>query len=56
MLRETNSSKGFVRQPGVAVQAFNPSTSEAEEGGSESEATLVYRVNSRMAKATQKNS
>jgi hypothetical protein len=38
------------------VHAFNPSTWEAEAGGSlESEASLVYRVSSRTARATQRN-
>jgi hypothetical protein len=38
------------------VHAFNPSTQEAEAGGFlEFEASLVYRVSSRTARATQKN-
>jgi hypothetical protein len=41
------------------VHAFNPSTWEAEAGGflgiSEFEASLVYRVSSRTARATQRN-
>jgi hypothetical protein len=44
----------------VVVHAFNPSTQEAEVGGgiSEFEASLVYRVTSRIcvARATQRNS
>jgi hypothetical protein len=37
------------------VHAFNPSTQEAEAGGfSEFEASLVYRVSSRIARATQR--
>jgi hypothetical protein len=40
----------------VVVHTFNPSTWEAEAGGSlEFEASLVYRVSSRTARATQKN-
>jgi hypothetical protein len=40
----------------VVTRAFNPSTQEAEAGRSlEFEATLVYRVNSRTARATQRN-
>jgi hypothetical protein len=40
----------------VVVHAFNPSTQEAEAGGSlEFEASLVYRVSSRTARATQRN-
>jgi hypothetical protein len=38
----------------VVVHAFNPSTQEAEAGRSEFEASLVYRVSSRIARATQK--
>jgi hypothetical protein len=37
------------------VHAFNPSTWEAEAGGSEFEASLVYRVSSRTARTTQRN-
>jgi hypothetical protein len=36
----------------VVVHAFNPSTLEAE---SEFEASLVYKVSSRTARATQRN-
>jgi hypothetical protein len=40
----------------VVAHAFNPSTWEAETGGiSEFEASLVYRVSSRTARATQRN-
>jgi hypothetical protein len=40
----------------VVVHAFNPSTWEAEAGGfSEFEASLVYRVRSKTARATQRN-
>jgi hypothetical protein len=37
----------------VVAHAFNPSTREAEAG--EFEATLVYRVSSRTARAIQRN-
>jgi hypothetical protein len=40
----------------VVAHAFNPSTQEAEAGRSlEFEASLVYRVSSRTAKATHRN-
>jgi hypothetical protein len=40
----------------VVAHVFNPSTWEAEVGGSqEFEASLVYRVSSRTARATQRN-
>jgi hypothetical protein len=40
----------------VVAHAFNPSTQEAEAGWiSEFEASLVYRVSSRKARATQRN-
>jgi hypothetical protein len=39
----------------VVAQAFNPSTWEAEAGGFEFKASLVYRVSSRTARATQRN-
>jgi hypothetical protein len=46
MIKTTNQ-----KQPG-----FNPSTQEAEAGRNlEFEASLVYRVSSRTAKATQRN-
>jgi hypothetical protein len=32
--------------------SFNPSTQEAEAGGAEVNATLVYRMNSRIARAS----
>jgi hypothetical protein len=45
----------FKNQPAVVMPAFNPSTWEAETSGSlKFEASLVYRVNSRTAKATQR--
>lgn len=37
---------------GVVVYAFHFRTQEAEAGGSEFEANLVYKVNSRTARAT----
>jgi hypothetical protein len=39
----------------VVAHAFNLSTWEAEAGGFELEASLVYRVSSRTARATQRN-
>jgi hypothetical protein len=40
----------------VVAHAFNPSTWEAEAGGFlSSEASLVYKVSSRTARATQRN-
>ena len=39
----------------VVAHAFNPITWEAEAGISEFEASLVYRVSSRTARATQRN-
>jgi hypothetical protein len=39
----------------MVAHAFNPSTREAEAGGFEFGASLVYRVNSRTARATQRN-
>ena len=39
----------------VVAHAFNPSTWEAEAGGSEFEASLVYRVSSRTARVIQRN-
>jgi hypothetical protein len=37
------------------AHAFNPSTLEAEAGRSEFEASLVYRMSFRIARATQRN-
>jgi hypothetical protein len=37
----------------VVAHAFNPSTWEAEAGSSEFEASLVYRVSARTARATR---
>jgi hypothetical protein len=40
----------------VVAHAFNPSTQEAEAGGTlEFEASVVYKVSSRTARAIQKN-
>jgi hypothetical protein len=39
----------------VVAHAFNLSTQEAEAGRFEFEASLVYRVSSRTARATQRN-
>jgi hypothetical protein len=48
--------KNLQKQPGVVAHTFNPSTREAEIGWiSEFEASLVYRVSSRTARATQRN-
>jgi hypothetical protein len=41
--------------PGVVAHAFDPSTREAEAGGFRVEASLVYKVSSRTARATQRN-
>jgi hypothetical protein len=43
------------KEPGMVGHAFNPSTREAEAGGFEFEGSLVYRVSSRTATATQRN-
>jgi hypothetical protein len=39
----------------VVAHAFNPSSREAEASGFEFEASLVYKVSSRTARAIQKN-
>ena len=39
----------------MVVHTFDPRTQEAEAGGSEFEASLVYTVSSKTAKATQRN-
>jgi hypothetical protein len=44
-----------VRSKAVVVLAFNPSTWEADRPISEFETSLVYRVSSRTARATQRN-
>jgi hypothetical protein len=44
------------RSPGVVAHAFNPSIREAEAGGFlSSEASMVYKVSSRTARAIQRN-
>ena len=45
---ETLKFRGWV----AVVQSFNLSTQKAEEGRSESEASLVYRVSSRTTSTT----
>jgi hypothetical protein len=51
-----NSFDRNVLWPGVVVHAFSPSTWEAETGKiSEFEASLVYKVSSRTARAIQRN-
>jgi hypothetical protein len=42
-------------KPGVVAHTFDPSTWEAETGGFLSSRSLVYRVSSRTARATQRN-
>ena len=39
----------------MVVHAFNPSTREAQAGGFELKASLVYRVIPRTARAIQRN-
>jgi hypothetical protein len=59
--KSCNDFQLWVKSPGLKpkVQArhvFNASTKEAEAGGiSEFETSLVYRVNFRTARATQRN-
>jgi hypothetical protein len=51
-----NKFKNASSEPGVVAHAFNPSTQEAEAGGFlSSEASLVYKMSSRTARATQRN-
>jgi hypothetical protein len=40
----------------IALRTFNPSPQEAEAGGTEFKASLVYRVSFRTAGATLRNS
>jgi hypothetical protein len=47
--------KSISQSPGVVAHTFNPSTREAERQASEFEASLVYKVSSRTARATQRN-
>jgi hypothetical protein len=50
------SSSSTLGWLGGGAAAFNPSTKETEAGESEFGAGLVYRVSSRTARATQRNS
>jgi hypothetical protein len=52
---EDHEIRSNLVKPGVVVHAFNPSTWEAEAGEYEFEASLVYRVSSRTARAIQRN-
>jgi hypothetical protein len=54
--KKTKPKQNKSPEPGVVVHTFNPSTREAEAGGSlEFEASLVYKVSSRTARAIQRN-
>ena len=44
-----------MKESKVVAHAFNPRTREAEAGGFEFKASLVYRVSSRTARAAQRN-
>ena len=52
---ETFSQLKAIPKLGVVAHAFNPSTWEAEADQFEFEASLVYRVSSRKARAIQRN-
>jgi hypothetical protein len=53
---KTLVSQVFCLHPGVVEHAFYPTTREEEAGRvSEFKASLVYRVSSRTARATQRN-
>jgi hypothetical protein len=55
-LKKEKANKIITTGRTVVAHAFNPSTWEAEAGGFLSyEASLVYRVSSRTARATQRN-
>jgi hypothetical protein len=41
--------------PSMVMNSFNPSIPEAEAGGPEFKASLVYRMGSRTARATERN-
>jgi hypothetical protein len=45
----------FSLKPDMVVHALNPSSREAEAGGFEFKASLVYKVSSRTARAIQRN-
>jgi hypothetical protein len=45
----------FLKIQVVVVHTFNSNSREAEAGRSQFKASLVYRVSSRIAKATQRN-
>jgi hypothetical protein len=48
--------KNIIHKAGMVAHAFSPSTRESEAGGFlSSKASLVYRVSSRTARATQRN-
>jgi hypothetical protein len=48
-------NKNVYSSPVVVAHAINPGTWEAEAGRSEFEASLVYKVSARTARATQRN-
>jgi hypothetical protein len=52
--RGTQNNTKKVCKPGVVAHAFNPSTWEAEAGRFEFKASLVYKVSSGTARATEK--
>jgi hypothetical protein len=56
--KKLNNNKKYLKLAGgwaVVAHACNPSTWEAEAWISEFEASLVYRVSSRMARIAQRN-
>jgi hypothetical protein len=56
MLRGRIASLNLVCGRAVVAHTFNPNTHEAEaDGPLEFEASLVYRVSSKAARATQRN-
>ncbi|EGV97629.1 hypothetical protein I79_014964 [Cricetulus griseus] len=54
VLKQTNNNNNN-KGMGVVEHAFSPSTREVEAGRSEFEASLVYKVSSRAARAKQRN-